>query len=131
MKPGDIIGPYELIRQLGAGAFGEVWLAKHLDLGEQWALKIPTDPHFVKQLRQEGQVQYRLHHPNIVETRDLNTRHDPPYFAMAYVEGRNLRSVLQARGKLPVEEALGIVRQVLLALNHAHEHKATQERGHL
>ena len=43
MKAGDIIGLYQLLRQLGAGAFGEVWVVRHLDLGVQRAMKIPTD----------------------------------------------------------------------------------------
>jgi serine/threonine protein kinase len=57
---GERIGPYELLRRLGAGAFGEVWLVRHLDLRVERAMKIPTDPDYVKQLRLEGQIQFDL-----------------------------------------------------------------------
>jgi len=117
---GERIGPYELLRRLGGGAFGEVWLVRHLDLGVQRAMKIPTDPDYVKQLRLEGQIQFDLEHPNIVETLELDSWHTPPYFVMEYVEGQDLRKVLNARGKLPVPEALGILTQILDALSAAH-----------
>ena len=117
---GDTVAAYELIRRLGGGAFGEVWLVRHMDLGVERAMKVPTDPDYVRQLRQEGKIQFQLRHPNIVETVDLNTMHDPPYFVMEYVEGQDLRKRLKADGKLPVDEALEIVGQVLDALTHAH-----------
>ena len=117
---GQFIGPYELVRKLGAGAFGEVWLARQSDLGVERALKIPTDRDYVKQLRQEGRIQFDLRHPNIVETQDLNTHSEPPYFAMEYVEGEDLRKLLNERGKLPVAEALDILRQILEGLGAAH-----------
>ena len=117
---GETIGVYELIRRLGGGAFGEVWLVRHMELGAERAMKIPTDPDYVRQLRQEGKIQFQLGHPNIVETVDLNTMRDPPYFVMEYVEGSDLRQRLKASGKLPVAEALDILRQILDALDHAH-----------
>jgi len=88
---GERIGPYELLRRLGGGAFGEVWLVRHLDLRVERAMKIPTDPDYVKQLRLEGQIQFDLKHPNVVETLELDSWHTPPYFVMEYVEGQDLR----------------------------------------
>ncbi len=120
-QPNQLIGPYALERQLGRGTFGEVWLAIHQDLGERRALKIPTDPRYVQQLRREGKIIYSLQHENIVRGCDMNTLNDPPYVAMEYIEGVTLRQKLTAAGKLPVPEALAILRQILLALAHAHE----------
>jgi serine/threonine-protein kinase len=86
-QPQQLIGPYALERQLGRGTFGEVWLAIHQDLGERRALKIPTDPRYVQQLRREGKIIYSLQHENIVRGCDMNTLNDPPYVAMEYIEG--------------------------------------------
>lgn len=117
---GQVIGTYRLLRKLGGGAFGEVWLVKHTDLEVERAMKIPTDPEYVKQLRREGKIQFSVRHPNIVETVDLNTSHTPPYFVMEYVEGEDLRRKLRAAGKLSVEDAAGLLCQVLEALRTAH-----------
>ena len=118
---GETVGPYELVRKLGGGTFGEVWLARHTDLDVERAVKVPTDPDYVRQLRREGKIQFGLRHPNIVQTLELFTRHDPPYFVMEYVEGQDLRGRLNADAPLPVDEVLGILRQVLAALGAAHE----------
>ncbi len=113
LQPNQLIGPYVLIRQLGRGTFGEVWLARHHDLNEERALKIPTDSKYVQQLRREGKLIYSLQHENIVRGFDLNTLNDPPYVAMEYIHGVTLRQKLKASGKLPTKEALGILRHAV------------------
>ena len=57
LSQGQSVGPYVLIRKLGGGAFGEAWLAKHDD---QWAVKIPTDPDYVKQRRRERRLHAKV-----------------------------------------------------------------------
>ena len=121
LEQGQTVGPYELVRELGSGTFGVVWLARHVDWGEECALKIPTDPHYVAQLRKEGKIMRAAPHPNIVQTVAMNTLHEPPYFAMEYVEGENLRARLRSAGSLSADETLSILRQVLDALQAAHE----------
>ena len=120
LEQNQLIGPYILIRQLGRGAFGEVWLARHDDLDEQRALKFPTDPAYVQRLRREGRIIYNLQHDNIVRGYDLNTLGETPYVAMEYVEGVTLRQKIDGCGRLAEVEALAIIRQVLAALVHAH-----------
>ena len=119
-QQGDAIGPYELVRRLGTGTFGEVWLARHRDAEVERAIKIPTDPGYVEQLRRESRLQLLLEHPHIVHGIELDLGHDPPYFVMEYVQGANLREHLARHGPLPPPAALGILRQVLEALVVAH-----------
>lgn len=116
------VGPYDLNSLLGRGAFGEVWLARHYDLGSECALKIPTDPQYVRQLRKESKVIYFLDHENIVRGYGADSRSEPPYVAMEYVAGMSLRQKLKG-GKLAPTEAIGILRQVLAALAYAHDQK--------
>ncbi len=117
---GDHVGPYVLIRELGAGTFGEVWLARHTDLDAEFALKIPTDPQYVRELRREGTITFKVRHPNIVATHHIDTQHDPPYLATEFVDGRSLRQRLQAGGPLSLGDVLRIVVQVLDGLERAH-----------
>lgn len=116
------VGPYELRSVLGRGAFGEVWLARHCNLDHECALKIPTDPQYLWQLRRESHIIHRLEHENIVRGLDANTDSDPPYVAMEYIAGLSLRQKLK-NGKLPPSEAISILRQALAALAYAHDRK--------
>jgi len=115
----DHIGPYELLEEISSGGFGRVYRARHVDLDVIRAVKIPTDPELVRQLRREGRVLARLQHPRIVLVYDMDVEHDPPYIVMEYVEGGDLRQRLE-EGPLPVERAVQITLDVLEALEHAH-----------
>lgn len=119
-SPGDLISNYRLVRELGAGGFGEVWEAEHLDLGVRVAIKLPKMAEYIRQLRSEGRNQHGVNHPNVVQVRDLNTAHHPPFCVMELVEGEDLRRLLLRRGKLSQQEVLDIARQVLSALVAAH-----------
>ena len=120
LEAGQVIGGWELIRRLGARLFSDVWLARDAARGVERALDVPTDPECIRQLRHHDPTRLAPHHPNIVQTFDLNTRHDPPYCVTEHVEGDTLRQRLASQGRLPTDEALGIVRQVLAALRAAH-----------
>ncbi len=115
------ISDYLLIEKIGEGGFGEVWKARHHLLDQCVAVKIPTDPAYVDQLRREGSIQRALRHENIVPTLELDPTADPPYFIMELVEGRSLRQLLQQRNSLSLQESVEIGLQVLSALQFAHE----------
>src|SRR5271157_5886101 len=114
LEPGHIVrGKYRIERKLGQGGMGVVYLAEHLMLGGELALKfLATDlsrnPQFIKRFRQEARAAYLLRHPNIVEVADLDQDEDGSLFiAMEYVAGPSLRAVLhQAPHGLPVARAL-------------------------
>jgi len=121
-KPGDRISNYVLAEPVGAGSFGQVWLATHHVFGEQVAIKIPTDAQYVQNLRREGVTIHGLRHPNIVRAIDLDPYADPPYFVMEYVPGDSLRQVLDRRPRgLPIDAATRIMQGVLAALAVAHD----------
>jgi len=121
LHEGDRISNYLLEARVGAGSFGEVWRARHHVFGELVAIKIPTDPKYVRNLQREGVAIHGLRHPNIVRAIDLDPYADPPYLVMEYVDGPALRQVIdELRGGFPIPAAATIMRGVLQALVAAH-----------
>jgi serine/threonine-protein kinase len=122
LQEGDRISNYLLEVCVGSGSFGEVWRARHHVFGDPVAIKIPTDPQYVRNLQREGVAVHGLRHPNIVRAIDLDPYADPPYFVMEYVDGPSLRAVIDERGaRFPIAAAVTILRGVLQALTAAHD----------
>jgi serine/threonine protein kinase len=126
LEPGTLIRQkYRIVRALGRGGMGTVYLAEHILLGRQRALKfisgeLSHDPKFLKRFRMEAQASIELRHPNIVEVVDLDQAEDgSPYIAMEFVDGPGLRQAL-AGGAFRVERALGLTRGIALGLGLAH-----------
>src|ERR1035441_5298023 len=126
LEPGTVIrGKYRIVRQLGRGGMGTVYLAEHILLGRPRALKfisseLSQDATFLRRFRREAQAAIELRHPNVVEVVDLDQAEDgSPYIAMEYVEGPDLRHALDS-GAFPVERALHIARGIALGLGAAH-----------
>jgi serine/threonine protein kinase len=114
------IGEFVLDEKIGQGAFGEVWKAHHKAWTDQLAaVKIPTDPAYVRHIQSEGFSLNRLAHPNLVRVIGFDPTGTPPYLISELVEGSSLRQVL-GKGKLSVLHAVAIMRQVLAGLAYAH-----------
>jgi serine/threonine protein kinase len=114
------ISEYVLEVKLGGGAFGEVWRAHHHVWADQLvAIKIPTDPDYVRNLQREGAAIHGLVHPNIVRAIGFDPYASPPYLAMEYVPGTSLRPLIAQR-QLKVPDAVAVMRQILGALGYAH-----------
>ncbi len=116
---------YELVRQLGRGGMGEVFLARDRTLGRDVAIKFltaePGDRSW-KRLLHEAQSAAGLDHPNICAVHEVGEAADGRGFiVMQFVEGETLAARL-ARGPLPVREALALCAQVTDALAAAHRH---------
>src|SRR5688500_19060029 len=80
------ISEYVLEERVGAGAFGEVWRARHHVWSDQLvAIKIPTDPQYIRNLQREGSAIHGLEHPNIVRARGFVSYADPTYLVMECV----------------------------------------------
>ncbi|MBV8631769.1 MAG: protein kinase [Silvibacterium sp.] len=128
LEPDRIVrNKYRIIRKLGQGGMGIVYLAEHSLLGGQVALKflaaeLSRNPQFVKRFRNEARAAYQLRHPNIVEVTDLDQDEDGTLFiAMEYVAGPSLRTVLrETKSPLPVGRVLEIARDITAGLAAAH-----------
>jgi serine/threonine-protein kinase len=118
--PNQRIGEYVLHEPIAAGTFGEVWKAHHHVWRDQVvAVKIPTDPQYLRNLQREGVAIHGLTHPNIVRAIGFDPYADPPYLMMEYVPGSSLRPLISGKG-LTLPDAVAIMRQVLAGLGHAH-----------
>ncbi|HEX3356587.1 MAG TPA: serine/threonine-protein kinase [Tepidisphaeraceae bacterium] len=115
------ISEYLLDAKVGGGTFGEVWRARHHVWHDQLvAIKIPTDPQYVKNLQREGAAIHGLVHPNIVRAMGFDPYADPPYLVMEYVPGVSLRTLISEKS-LRIPDAVAIMRQVLTGLSYAHK----------
>lgn len=135
----DAIGPREdalltenlrLVRRIGEGAMGSVWLARHLRLDMLVAVKFMSDASSfwstsvaTQRFVQEARAAAQLRHPNVVRILDFG--HAPwegrtPYIVMEYLEGIDLERYISERGRLDVDEVVNIVLTVASVLERAH-----------
>jgi serine/threonine protein kinase len=88
LKQGHRLGEYFLVDRIGNGTFGEVWRASHNAWSDQIAaIKIPSDPEYVRNLQRKGIAVRRLNHRGIVQAINSDPFGDPPYLVMEYVPG--------------------------------------------
>ena len=127
--PGDVIGPYTLLRVLGRGAFGEVWLAERRSslLTTQVALKLPLDGSAdLDAICEEAQIWLKASgHPNIVPVIDAEIYDGQVVIASEYVAGGSLSDWLTKHGgKAPsVEAAVSMMQGILAGLEHLHSNQ--------
>jgi len=111
-----------LEERIGIGTFGEVWRARHhVWESERVAIKLPTEPEYVRYLQREGVVVHGLRHSNIIRVMGMDPYAEVPYLVMELVEGPSLRQVLQENptGVAP-EMAIIALRGILNAMVVAH-----------
>src|SRR5262249_30799265 len=95
---GQRISEYVRASKVGGGTFGEVWRATHhVWLDQVVAIKIPTDPQYVRALQREGAAIHGLVHPNIVRAIGFDPYADPPYLTMEFVAGTSLRPLISEK----------------------------------
>ncbi|QDU30547.1 Serine/threonine-protein kinase PknB [Anatilimnocola aggregata] len=121
---GAKFGPFELVRVLGEGAFGVVWLARQPELERDVALKILraqfASSQTIERFWQEAKVLARLKHPYIVQVLSVGTVGSEHYIAMEFVPGGDLRGRLQAAVPSAAWSA-AVLQKVALAVEHAHQ----------
>jgi len=119
---GEKLDSYQIIRLLGSGGMGEVYLARDPRLGRKVAIKILTslyskDPNFLKRLQSEAQTASALNHPNILTIFAFGQTDGSHYIVSEYVEGTQLRELI---GKLDQATAIKYATQIAQALDAAH-----------
>lgn len=126
IAPGTLVaGRYRIVALVGAGGMGIVYKAHDEELGVDVALKVlrsdrRTDPQFVERFRRELILARQVSHRNVVRIHDIGESDGLRFLTMGYVEGQSLFEVLE-HGPMPAERAVGIVRQLAEALQHAHD----------
>jgi serine/threonine protein kinase len=129
LSNGDKIGPYTIRDSAGQGGMATVYKAWHEGLHRLEALKVPKgagssdhDSAFILRLLTEARVAAGLQHPNIVAIHGVSEPHAPiPYFAMDWVEGRDLAKHLSERRTFSLDETVAILEKVAIALDYAHQ----------
>lgn len=115
------IDHFVLIRRLGQGSFGEVWLAADVDLGRQVALKLPrSQGREMTGLMFEAKTAASLRHPNIVSIFEVGNEDEQVFIASEYIEGMTLRDLLTA-GKPTVHRTIDLINAIARALHYAHQ----------
>jgi serine/threonine-protein kinase len=118
---------YEILRELGKGGMGAVYLARHRETGEEVALKLML-PHVAADARacqmflREVENTRALRHANIVRLLEAGCSHGTFFFAMEYCDGGSVGQLIEERGgRLAIEEASAIILQALAGLEYAHQ----------
>ena len=117
---------YRIVRQLGHGGMGSVWLAEDTQLdNKQFAIKmlpsvLVSNSRAYRQLKSEALVAMKLTHPNIVTLRAFEENDGNPFLVMDYIEGQTLDNCLEGWGNLSVEEAAALLKPIAEALDYAH-----------
>jgi serine/threonine protein kinase len=123
LKPGDVVGDFRLLREVGRGAMGVVFEARQRSLPRRVAVKalLARDRGAKRRFQEEAEAVARLSHSGIAPVHAVGRTRGTPWFAMEFLEGRDLRDLVRERPLSP-RRAATYVRDVALAVQHAHEH---------
>jgi eukaryotic-like serine/threonine-protein kinase len=128
---GDLVGTviadrYHVLKKLGEGGMGQVYLAEHLRMKRKSAVKVmhpsmTSDPDSIGRFNREASNACQIDHPNVAAIYDFGESSDGVvYLAMEFIEGKPLSHLISAHGALPAQRAAGIIRQIADGLDAAH-----------
>jgi serine/threonine protein kinase len=121
-----MFGRYRIVRTLGQGGMGSVYLAHDSQLDRQVALKVPhlsdrDGPEVLERFYREARAAAALDHPNLCPVFDVGQVDGSPYLTMAYVEGRPLSMLIGRQTDWPQRQVAAVVRKLANALQEAHD----------
>ena len=128
----DLVGQvvadrYHIIKKLGEGGMGAVYLGEHVKMGRKSAIKVMAasmsqDPDAISRFNREASNASRISHPNVCQIYDFGETPDGTiYLAMEFIEGQSLKDLIEKEGALPAARAAHIIRQSADALQAAHD----------
>lgn len=122
---GGLVGNYKIVEQIGEGGMGAVYRGVDVMLDRPVAIKclrpdVGGNPQLLQRFRNEASALAKLNHPGIATLYTFFRHQDDHYMAMEFVEGKPLDVVLHPPRALSIEQAIGIFRQVVDAIDHAH-----------
>lgn len=122
----QIANRYEILSLIGQGGMADVYKAKDTILNRIVAIKVlrdklSQDAMALVRFQREASAASRLSHPNVVDIYDVGEYEGMHYIVMEFVRGRTLKELIAQRGALDVDEAIGIMKQLVSAINNAHE----------
>ncbi|MEO8970927.1 MAG: serine/threonine-protein kinase [Ktedonobacteraceae bacterium] len=125
-RAGQQLGNYTLVRKLGEGGFAEVYLAEHIHLGTQAAIKVlhtQLSADSMDEFRTEARTIARLIHPNIVRVLEFGIEEKTPFLVMDFASNGTLRQKRPRGVVLPLDIIVSYVKQVASALQYAHDER--------
>lgn len=127
LEPGTVIaGRYRLERPLAAGGMGAVWVARHLSLHTEVAIKFMANESASSsaargRFEREARASAQLKHPNIVTVQDYGIEGETPYLVMELLRGESLDDRLNRKGRISIDVLAPILQQMARGLRKAHE----------
>src|SRR5262245_35800063 len=129
LEPGALVNPrVRLVEPIAEGAMGTVWLAEHLTLECEVAVKFIStellhtdDPQVLDRFETEAKAAAQIRSPHVVQILDFGTTDGVPYIVMERLVGSSLADWLELSGRLGVVETTIVVGQVARALGKAHQ----------
>jgi tRNA A-37 threonylcarbamoyl transferase component Bud32 len=127
IQPGQMLGPYRIIHQVGRGGMANVYKAYQPSVDRYVAIKVlpaqlAESKEFAKRFQQEARIIAMLEHPHILPVFDYGESDGIPYFVMRYLEAGTLKDKMESGRPLPLNEIDRIFTQLADALSYAHTH---------